>query len=156
MPNIAALPATAAPRRRRFRIPPTLLKCATSSLTAFAIEFGLLILLVSVFHIFYLYAAVLATIVYLFINFLMNRRWAFRATHAHPVRQFAKHVGVAGVGMGLAVFLLRFFVHTVGLPYQLGWIVTGAIGFSTWTYPMSRLFTYGKPRRQLDKEAPAE
>ena len=93
----------------------------------------------------YLSGAIVATSAYLVINFVINRLWAFRAAAAASVkRQLAKHIGVAAIGAGLGIALLRFFVHTVGLPYQLGWMFSGFIGFGTWTYPMSRLFTFSE------------
>ena len=140
------LPPNTAPQTRPSRIPSSLLRCAASSLASVALEFVLLTICVSVFHMHYLSGAIVATCAYLCINFVINRLWAFRAAAVASVsnvrKQLARHIGVAAVGAGLGIALLRFFVHTIGLPYQLGWMASGCIGFGTWTYPMSRLFTF--------------
>lgn len=120
----------------------TLVRCAATSLLAVSFEFVLLTMMVNWLHMHYLVAFVLSTVVYLFLNYVLNRVWAFRAGHRPVTGQLARHAGVVAVGMGLGIGLLRFFVGSVGLPYQFGWAVTALIGFFGWTYPMSRLFTF--------------
>lgn len=128
------------------RIPPAFVRCAASSLAAVAIEFVLLTFFVSVLHMHYLVAAIASTGVYLAVNFLLNRRWAFSGHGGPAFKQFARHLGVAGVGLGLALVMMRFFIHTIGMPYQLGWAAAGCVNFGTWTWPMNRFFTFRAAR----------
>lgn len=135
--------------RIRIRFPASLVRCAASSLAAVALEFILLTFFVSVLRMHYLVAAIASTAVYLLVTFLLNRRWAFSASGAPAGRQLARHLGVSGVGLGLALVQMRFFIHTVGLPYQLGWAAAGCVNFGAWTWPMSRFFTYRDGREAV-------
>jgi putative flippase GtrA len=119
-----------------------MLRCASSSIAGVAIEFGILTLLVSVLHLFYLLGAVLAGGIYCGVSFLLNRHWAFRAAGSPAWPQFARHAIVAAGGAVLGLPLLWLLVQRLGLPYQLAWAVGGALSFLLWTFPMQRFFTY--------------
>jgi len=119
-----------------------LIRCAGSSLAAVAVEFALLNLLVSALHVYYLAGAALASTSYFVLNFLLNRRWAFRAGDAPALPQLLRHAVVAGGGMALGLALLWLMVGGAGLPLQLGWPAAGAVCFLLWTFPMNRWFTY--------------
>jgi putative flippase GtrA len=123
---------------RRF-VPESLLRCAASSLVAIAVEFVIMTTLVSGLRMHYLVGWLFATTAYLALNFVLNRRWAFRDGAERGVGgQLARHLGMAAVGMTQGTSLMWLFVHVVRLPYQAGWAAAGCIGFSTWTWPMSR------------------
>ena len=107
----------------------TLIRCAGSSLCAVAIEYALLNLLVSALHVYYLAGAALASCVYFVLNFLINRRWAFRAGGAPALPQLVRHSVVVVGGMVLGLGLLRLLVGEVGLSLQLGWPAAGAVCF---------------------------
>jgi putative flippase GtrA len=121
---------------------PSLLRCAGSSLIGVVVELGLLILLVQVFHSYYLFAAVVAGAFYAVLNFFINRRWAFRTRHAAPWPQFARHVLVVGVGMALGTFFLWLLVARLHLPYPAAWSLGGLLCFLGWTFPMQRFFAH--------------
>jgi putative flippase GtrA len=140
-----------APGRRRtravdasyFGVLKTMVRCAGSSLAAVAVEFGLLSLLVSLFHIFYLAGALIAGVAGLVIAFVLNRRWAFAdGSGACAGRQLVKHVFVVAGGIALGMVLLWLGVSRLSLPYQLGWMASGTIVFFAWTFPMQRFFTF--------------
>ena len=108
-----------------------MVRCAGSSLAAVAVEFGLLSLLVSLFHVFYLAGALIAGAVSLVIAFVLNRRWAFADGRDDAASdRFVKHVVVVGGGIALATVLLWLGVSRLSLPYQVGWIASGTIVFS--------------------------
>jgi len=136
-PVSVALPV-AAPPRRRLRLPAPFLRCAVSSLVAVAIEFLLMTLFVSVFHLHFLVGWLLATGGYLALNFVLNRHWSFRAGHAPVGGQLARHAFAVALGVTQGTALLWFFDHTDHLPYQLGWAFSGCIVFGTSTYPLNR------------------
>ena len=119
-----------------------LVRCAGSSIAGVTVEFALLNLLVSVFHVFYLAAAAAASAVFLVINFLLNRHWAFRATRGRAWPQMLRHAVVVGGGAAIGLSLLALLVGHVHLPYQLGWSIAGVVCFFSWTFPMNRFFTY--------------
>jgi putative flippase GtrA len=120
----------------------TLLRCAGSSIAAVAVEFGLLTLLVSVLHVFYMVGAAISALLYLLVSFLLNRRWAFRATDGARWPQLARHTFVAFGGMALSMPMLWLLVGGAKLPYQPAWLLGGTISFFCWTWPMQRFFTY--------------
>jgi putative flippase GtrA len=119
-----------------------LVRCAGSSLAAVAVEFGLLSLLVSLFHVFYLAGALISGVVGLLLAFVLNRSWAFSDGRARAWCQLAKHIFVVVGGIALGMFLLWIAVRHLSLPYQLGWIASGSIVFFVWTFPMQRFFTF--------------
>jgi len=102
----------------------------------------LLIMLVQVFHVHYLLAAVMAGASYAALSFLVNRRWVFRTRHAAPWPQLARHLVVFGGGMALGTALLWLFVGGLRLPYPAGWAMGGGLCFLGWTFPMHRWFTH--------------
>ena len=120
----------------------SVVRCAGSSLAAVAVEFGLLSLLVSLFHVFYLAGMIIAGVVGLVVAFLINRSWAFSDGRGRPWLQFAKHTLVVGGGIALGTLLLWVAVQHLSLPYQLGWLASGSIVFFTWTFPMQRFFAF--------------
>lgn len=142
----------------RKRVSPALVRCAATSLAAVAVEFVLLTFFVSVLHMHYLTAAIVSTAVYLLVTFILNRRWAFamRGPRREAALQLARHLGVAGIGLGLALVQMRFFIHTIGMPYQLGWAAAGCVNFGAWTWPMSRFFTFRAGRAAGLQPCPAD
>src|SRR5437868_6061957 len=120
----------------------SLLRCAGSSLAGVTVELGLMTLLVSVLHLFYLVGALLAGALYFSLSFLLNRHWAFRAARAPALPQLLRHGLVFGGGMLLGTPLLWLLVSGFGVPYQLAWLAVGGVSFLCWTFPMQRWFTY--------------
>jgi putative flippase GtrA len=121
----------------------SMVRCAGSSLAAVAVEFGLLTLLVSLFHVFYLAGALIAGAVGLLLAFLLNRAWAFTDGRGRrPWLQLVKHSVVVCGGIGLGTMLLWVAVRHLSLPYQVAWLASGSIVFFTWTFPMQRFFTF--------------
>jgi putative flippase GtrA len=120
----------------------SLVRCAGSSLAAVAVEFALLSVLVSLFHIFYLAGALIAGVVGLLLAFLINRSWAFTDGCGRPAGQLLKHTIVVAGGIGLGMLLLWVAVHHLRAPYQVGWLMSGSVVFFAWTFPMQRFFTF--------------
>jgi putative flippase GtrA len=120
----------------------SLVRCAGSSVAAVTLELGLLLVLVSVLHLFYLAAAVLAGLCGFVVSFLINRVWAFEGRRGCPKRQLCKHAIVVGGGIALGTLLMWLLVSRLHLRYEVGWLGGGALVFVGWTYPMQRFFTY--------------
>ena len=80
----------------------SLFRCAGVSLAAVVVEFALLTVLVSAFHLYYLAGAIIAGAVGLLIAFKLNRSWAFSDGRGRAWRQLAEHtlVVVGGIGLG--------------------------------------------------------
>lgn len=120
----------------------TLFRCAGSSLAGVTLEFGLLSLLVSLLHVSYLGAALVAGLAGFFVSFALNRSWAFDGRSGSALRQIVKHAVVVGGGIALGMLLMWLQVAHLGLPYQIGWLLGGSVVFFAWTFPMQRWFTF--------------
>jgi putative flippase GtrA len=120
----------------------SLFRCAGSSLAAVALEFVLLTALVSLLHVFYLAGALIAGAAGLVLAFVLNRQWAFADGRGPAWRQLVKHAVVVGGGIGIGTTLLWIAVSQCGLPYQVGWLLSGTVVFFAWTFPMQRFFTF--------------
>jgi putative flippase GtrA len=120
----------------------SLIRCAGSSLAGVTIEFGILSLLVSLLHVYYLAGAVVAGLAGLAISFALNRNWAFDGRAGSRWRQLLRHSLVVGGGIGLGMLPMWLAVSWLNLPYQVGWVLGGTLVFLAWTYPMQRWFTF--------------
>lgn len=120
----------------------SLIRCAGSSLAGVTIEFGILSLMVSLLHVFYLAAALVAGLAGLVVSFALNRNWAFGARRGSRVGQLVRHTVVVAGGIALGMLPMWLLVSWAGLPYQVGWAVGGSLVFLGWTYPMQRWFTF--------------
>src|SRR5205814_5314554 len=109
---------------------PSLWRCAASSLLGVAVEMALLMLMVQVFHAYYLYASVAAGACYAVLNFFVNRRWAFRTRRAALWPQLARHGLVVGGGILLGTTLLWLLAGDLHLPYQAAWLMAGGLCFA--------------------------
>jgi putative flippase GtrA len=134
-----ASPSVAPTRPRGLKL---LVRSTVAAVGCIAVEFGLLTVFVSHLHMHYLLATVLAGVVYLFLNFFLNRRWAFEARHGSPLPQLLRHGFVILGGIALGCPLLWVSVSVLGLTYRLGWAASGAIAYLAWTFPMHKHFTY--------------
>lgn len=120
----------------------SLIRCAGSSLAGVTVEFGILSLLVSLLHVFYLAAALVAGLAGLVISFALNRNWAFDGRTGSRWSQLVRHTVVVAGGVGLGMLPMWLAVSVLGLPYQVGWALGGTVVFLSWTYPMQRWFTF--------------
>jgi putative flippase GtrA len=120
----------------------SLFRCAGASLAAVAVEFALLTVLVSLFHVFYVAGALISGAVGLLLAFLLNRSWALADGRGRTWLQLIKHTLVVAGGIGLGTLLLWIAVHHLSVPYQVGWLASGSIVFFAWTFPMQRFFAF--------------
>src|SRR5262249_60826857 len=120
----------------------SMVRRAGASIAAVSVEFALLSLLVSVFHVFYLVGAAIASGAFLIVNFLLNRRWAFRALHGRVWKQLLRQAVVVAGGSAIAIPLLWLFVGHIHMPYQVGWPAAGVVCLFSLTVPMDRFLTY--------------
>jgi putative flippase GtrA len=112
-----------------------------NTLTSFfttALDFFTLTSLVELFHLDYVLATWIGTVVGSLSNFFINRAWSFRASWQPRTGQFFRFLLVQVGASALhttGVWLLTRFLH---LPYPVSKLVVAALVYLTWNYPMNR------------------
>jgi phosphatidylglycerophosphate synthase/putative flippase GtrA len=96
-------------------------------------------------------ATVLGCLVGAVVSFILTRVWAFES-HGPWLPQVARYVfvsaGTAALnGGGVAVLAL------LNAPFLLAWVLTRAIVFATWSYPLQRDFVFNSTH-DMTSEAP--
>jgi putative flippase GtrA len=125
-------------RRRRG----TFVKSIVTSLFTTALDFVTLTGLVEGFGVNYVLATWLGTVVGSLSNFTINRVWAFDARAQPQAGQFLRFIVVqvvASLGQTVGVWALTRFV---GIPYWESKVVTSAVVYLGWNYPMNRWFVF--------------
>lgn len=131
-----APPALAAQRRHYFWR-----SVMVSTLTTSA-DFGLLMLLVEVFHVHYVLATFLGTLLGSSSNFLINRHWTFRATEGHGGYQAMRYLMSQAGSIGLHTSGVWVFTRFLGLPYFVAKVVVAILAYLLWNYPMNKYFVF--------------
>jgi phosphatidylglycerophosphate synthase/putative flippase GtrA len=75
------------------------------------------------------------------VSFTLSRVWAFEAQGAAPMPQLARYafasLSTAALNVGgVALFAI------LNVPFPIGWVLTRAVVFSTWSYPLQRDFVF--------------
>lgn len=114
---------------------------------AMAIELSLLSLLISVFHIYYLAASAMVSIVSLTSSFLLRKFWVFKdQEQKNLARQIALYIGTLVGVVSLNTFLVSRLVEVIGLlPVVAQFsasIFSGFLGFL-----VNRNITFGQNKK---------
>lgn len=95
--------------------------------TSAAVNLSLLYLFTSVFHIWYIYSAIIATSVALIVSFTLQKLWTFQNFSTDRVHvQFPMHATLALSNIALNAALLFAFVEWLHLWYLAAQVVVGA------------------------------
>jgi putative flippase GtrA len=138
------------------RIPRTLPRSIITSLITTALDFGVLTASVEIFHIHYVFATWLGTVVGSLSNFAINKNWAFRGSPLSLRHQLLRFVLVQSGSSGwqtLGVWLLTRFG---GLPYLVSKTIIAAVVALGWNYPMNRAFVFSRHTGDDAAAVPAE
>lgn len=133
----------------------TLVRNTITSLFTTALDFGVLLLLVEVFHVYYVIATFCGTVAGATSNFLINRVWSFEATnrtsHGHARWQLVRFLPVQAGSSGLQTLGVWGFTERAHLPYLGSKLVVAVLVYILWNYPMNRWFVF----RKFSRAAPA-
>ena len=109
--------------------------------TSGALDLVLLIILVEIFHIYYLLGATITFIATHSLAYFINMRWGFKDSTAQKMVGYYYFIFFGVIGIFLTIFLLRLSVETFKIHYIpskiLVGIITGIFNFS-----MNYLFTF--------------
>ena len=118
------------------------LRANASTLLATGIEWALVSVLVG-FHVSYLVAAAIGSLLGAVMDFAVKRKWAFMRRGKNSLRaESTRYIIVSAMSLGfnlLVAYLLVNVAHMMAIPAVIAAsIVVGAL----WNYPMHRLFVF--------------
>ena len=105
-----------------------LIRFGTVGASGYVVNLAVFALCVHVLGIDYRVSAVIAWIVSVLNNFLLNRHWTFRAKQAHPVRQGVRFFAVSLVTFGFSYVVLIGLVSGAGMTKVLAQAIAVAAG----------------------------
>jgi len=141
----------------RLRPSGMLIRSVATSLFTTALDFGVLIGAVELFHLNYVFATWLGTVVGSLSNFTINKHWAFKGSQVTLPNQFLRFVLVQAGASALHTAGVWLLTRFGGLPYQLSKVIVAAAVGLAWNYPMNRglVFSRRPGAPETDPETPA-
>jgi putative flippase GtrA len=127
----------------------SLQRSVVTSLFTTALDFGTLTALVELFHLNYVIATFLGTVVGSVSNFLINRHWAFEARAGAAHWQFARFLPVQGGSSGLQTLGVWLFTEHTRFRYFTSKLVVAVLVYVLWNYPMNRFFVFPRARKPV-------
>ena len=107
-----------------------------------ALDFATLVGLVELFHVNYVVATFVATVVGCSSNFALNRWWSFEATAGRVQWQIIRFLPVQAGSSTLHTLGVWLLTAVGGLPYLASKLVIAAVVYLVWNYPMNRYFVF--------------
>jgi phosphatidylglycerophosphate synthase/putative flippase GtrA len=86
--------------------------------------------------------------------FTLSRAWVFLSNGGRPAEQALRFVFVSGTSAGLNTGGIALVLLLPGMDYRLAWVITRAVVFLTWNYPLLRDFVF-QPHVQSPAGSPA-
>jgi putative flippase GtrA len=120
----------------------TFIKAQAASLVATMVDFSITIILVELFRCWYLAASVTGTICGGIANFMLGRRWVFRATEKGIPLQAIKYLLVWAGNLVLVSGGVYIATSYGGLNYVLSKILVSIVVGSTYNYLMQKRFVF--------------
>ncbi len=117
-------------------------RAQVSSAVATAVDFGLLFLLVEIFHVWYVAATASGAALGALTNFLLNRHWSFAAFHQRWARQALRYSLISGASLLMntgATYGLTEFGHLHYSISVLGASIAVGIFFN---FPLHRYYVF--------------
>jgi putative flippase GtrA len=123
-------------------------RSTATSLFTTVLDFGTLVLLVNIFHLNYVLATWIGTVVGSLSNFTINKHWAFRDSKVGMHNQFGRFLAVQAGSSGLNTLGVYLFTHFLGVDYKLSRIIVAAMVALGWNYPMNHALVFATRRRR--------
>jgi putative flippase GtrA len=113
-----------------------------TSIFTTALDFFTLTGLVELFHVDYVLATWIGTVVGSLSNFSINRAWSFRASGQPRAGQFFRFLLVQLGASALHTAGVWFFTRFLHMPYPVSKLVVAALVYLAWNYPMNRWLVF--------------
>ncbi|MGN7985894.1 GtrA family protein [Pedobacter sp. 22226] len=120
----------------------TFLKAQASSLMASATDFGITIIAVNLFGLWYLAASIIGTISGGVVNFLVNRKWVFQSRSKEVKWQVLRYIIVWAGNLAIVTAGVFIFTHFFNLNYVLAKVVSSVLTGISYNYIMQRQFIF--------------
>ena len=119
------------------------LRYGMASAAALAVDFGLLVLLTSVFGVDYLISAAVGFSVGVVVVYILSITWVFRGrTNENRGSEFAVFVAIGIAGLGVNELIMWQGTETAGLPYQVSKLLSaGCVFLFNFTFRKLLLFS---------------
>ena len=95
--------------------------------STFVFDLSLLWVMVSLWKIYYLYAAAVSFLMAVSLNYFLSRRWVFKGSHRTPFGGYLYFLKTAIAGSALTVFLMWAFTAITGGSYLIIRIAVAAL-----------------------------
>jgi len=105
------------------------------------VDLFLLFLLTDYFRIMYLVSASISYTAGIFVNFSLNRKITYKSKSKQVLKQFLLFSSIALVWLFLTLILMAFFVEVIGLWYMFAKLITIMIVF-IWSYNANTKLTF--------------
>ncbi|WP_025142703.1 GtrA family protein [Pedobacter jeongneungensis] len=120
----------------------TFLKAQASSLMASATDFGITIIAVNLFGLWYLAASIIGTISGGVVNFFVNRKWVFQSRSKEVKGQVFRYILVWAGNLAIVTAGVFIFTHFFNLNYVLAKVVSSVLTGISYNYIMQRQFIF--------------
>ena len=117
-------------------------RAQVASVTATAVDFGILVALVELAGWWPTAAAAIGACAGAVTNFWMGRQWSFEATHDHPHRQAIRYTVVAAGSLLLNVGGVYLFNELLGVPYVAAKAGTALAVGIFFNFPLHRTYVF--------------
>jgi len=117
-------------------------RAQVASIAATLVDFGLLVLLVESWGVWYVLATGVGALTGAITNFLMNRHWSFEAGSSGWTGQALRYGLVSGGSLILNVAGVYLVTEAWGSPYAASKLVTALVVGWFFNYPLHRGFVF--------------
>lgn len=120
----------------------TYLKAQASSLIASATDFGITIIAVNLFGLWYLAASIAGTIAGGTVNFYVNRKWVFESESTAIKCQILKYILVWAGNLIIVTTGVFMLTHFFNLNYVLAKVLSSILTGISYNYIMQKQFIF--------------
>ncbi|WP_406823419.1 GtrA family protein [Pedobacter sp. KACC 23697] len=120
----------------------TYLKAQASSLIASATDFGVTIIAVNLFGLWYLAASITGTISGGVVNFYVNRKWVFQSQSKEVKWQVFRYILVWAGNLIIVTAGVLIFTHFFNLNYVLAKVLSAVLTGVSYNYIMQKQFIF--------------
>lgn len=125
-------------------VPARIARHQAASVVATAVDFGVMILAVSVLGLSPVSGTVLGAFSGALANFSLGRHWTFEATHAPAGGQAVRYAVVSGASLALNALGEHVLAGILGVQYVVARALVAVTVSLAWNYPLQRFFVFGR------------
>jgi putative flippase GtrA len=130
----------------RHRLQPSLMvslrRSQIASLSATLVDFGSLIFLVEIGHVWYVAATATGAFLGALVNFVLGRHWSFVAHHEAVHGQAIRYAAVSAVSLVLNSLGVYLLTDDFGIHYAISKAITAFLVGILFNFPLHRRFVF--------------